>query len=150
MPLPQCTCTYMVSTYMFPLINTPTPEGMIISQPIFRFLGVIFDRDHDFEGPRSPKAHLDTVLRNLSSHLRRPRIWTHIGGAVQGLFASPVMLDESDRCVMGSRTCLLRSSRHSGLASAVSPRDGGERSLSALDQKRGGGGAFCGLFKVES
>ena len=59
---------------MCPLINTPPPpEGVIISQPILRFLGVIFDRDHDFEGPRSPKAHLDTVLRNLSSHLRRPR-----------------------------------------------------------------------------
>ena len=75
-------------------------------------------------------------------------IWTHIGGAVQGLFASPVMLHESDRCVMGPRTCLLRSSRHSGLASAISPRDGGERSLSI--KKEGRGGAFCGLFKVES
>ena len=33
-----------------PLINTaPPPEGVIISQPIFRFLGVIFDGDHDFE-----------------------------------------------------------------------------------------------------
>ena len=28
---------------------------------------------HDFEGPRSPKAQLNTVLRNLSSHLGRPR-----------------------------------------------------------------------------
>jgi len=35
----------------------------MISQPIFRFLGVIFNGDHDFEGNRSPKAHLDTVLR---------------------------------------------------------------------------------------
>ena len=28
------------------------------------FPGVIFDedQDHDFEGPRAPKAHLDTVL----------------------------------------------------------------------------------------
>jgi hypothetical protein len=25
-------------------------------------MGVIFDEDHDFEGPRAPKAHLDTVL----------------------------------------------------------------------------------------
>ena len=41
-----------VFTYIFPLINTPPPpEGVIISQPIFRFLGVIFDVDHDFEGP---------------------------------------------------------------------------------------------------
>ena len=41
----------MVRIYIYPLINTPTPEGVIISQPIFRFLGVIFDVDHDFEGP---------------------------------------------------------------------------------------------------
>ena len=35
----------------------------MLSQPFFfRFLGVSFDEDHDFEGPRSPKAHLDTVL----------------------------------------------------------------------------------------
>ena len=48
---------------MCPLINTPPlTEGGIIRKPIFRFLGVIFDGDHDFEGPRSPKAHLDTVL----------------------------------------------------------------------------------------
>ena len=46
---------------------------MIVSQPIFRFLGVIFDGDHDFEGLRSPRAHLDTVLRNLSRHLGTPR-----------------------------------------------------------------------------
>ena len=53
----------------------PTPtEGVIISQPIFRFMGVIFDEDHlDFEGLRPPRAHLDTVLRNLSSHLSIPR-----------------------------------------------------------------------------
>ena len=47
---------------MFPLINTPHPEGVIISQPNTSFLGMIFDVDHDFEGPRSPRAHLDTVL----------------------------------------------------------------------------------------
>ena len=29
--------------------------------------------DHDFEGPRSPIAQLDTVLRNLLSHPRPPR-----------------------------------------------------------------------------
>ena len=27
---------------------------MIISQPIFRFVGVVFDGDHDFEGPTHP------------------------------------------------------------------------------------------------
>ena len=66
----------MVRVYIFPLINTPTPRGVIISQPIFGFLGVVFDVDHDFEGPRSPKAHLDTVLRNLSIHLGTPRTTT--------------------------------------------------------------------------
>ena len=67
-------CTYMVRTYIRPLINTPPPtEGVIISQPIFRFLGVIFDGDHDFEGLRSPIALLDTLLRNLLSHPRPPR-----------------------------------------------------------------------------
>ena len=35
---------------------------MIISQPKTSFLGVVFDVDHDFEGPRAPRAHLDTVL----------------------------------------------------------------------------------------
>eukprot|EP00964_Phaeocystis_antarctica_P090236 scaffold57702_cov57-Phaeocystis_antarctica.AAC.2 len=54
----------MVRTYTCPLINTvPHPRGVIISQPILRLLGVIFDGDHDFEGPRSPIAHPDTVLR---------------------------------------------------------------------------------------
>ena len=57
---------------MCTLINTPSPEGVIINQPISRFLGVIFDGDHDFEGPRAPKAHLDTVNRNQSHHLGRP------------------------------------------------------------------------------
>ena len=30
--------------------------GVIISQPKTSFLGVVFDVDHDFEGPRAPKA----------------------------------------------------------------------------------------------
>ena len=33
---------------------------------------MVFDGDHDFEGPRAPKAHLDTVKRNLSHHLGKP------------------------------------------------------------------------------
>ena len=46
-----------------PLINTPhPPEGVIISQLKKMFLGVVFDVDHDFEGPRAPKAYPDTVL----------------------------------------------------------------------------------------
>ena len=60
-------------TYILcPLINTPTQRGVIISQPKTSFLGVVFDVDHDFEGPRAPKAHLDTVNRNLSHHLAPP------------------------------------------------------------------------------
>ena len=59
---------------MCPLINTPYPERVIISQQKTSFLGVVFDGDHDFEGPRAPNAHLDTVNRNLSHHLRRPFI----------------------------------------------------------------------------
>ena len=51
------------------LANTPVSDRAKKS-----FLGVIFDGDYDFEGPRSPKAHRDTVLRNQSSHLRRPFI----------------------------------------------------------------------------
>ena len=47
---------------------------MINSQQKKSFLGVVFDVDHDFEGPRAPKAHLDTVNRNLLDHLRRPFI----------------------------------------------------------------------------
>ena len=37
-------------------------------------LAPYFTEDHDFEGPRSPIAHLDTVLRNLLSHPRPPRM----------------------------------------------------------------------------
>ena len=63
----------MVNIYICPLINTPSHLGGD-NQPtiFFRFLGVIFDGDHDFEDLRSPRAHLDTVLRKLSRHLRRP------------------------------------------------------------------------------
>ena len=51
-----------------PKISNPHPKGVIISQPKTSFLGVGLDGDHDFEGPRSPKAHLDTVnaIGNLS------------------------------------------------------------------------------------
>ena len=56
---------YMVSIcILYPPINTPTQRGVIISQPKTSSLGVVFDVDHDFEGPRAPKAHLDTVNRN--------------------------------------------------------------------------------------
>ena len=34
---------------------------MITIQLKTSFLGVVFDGDHDFEGPRASKAHLDTV-----------------------------------------------------------------------------------------
>ena len=48
---------------MCPLINTPTPRGGD-NHPTENIVsgGVVFDVDHDFEGPRAPKAHLDTVL----------------------------------------------------------------------------------------
>ena len=46
--------------------------GVIISQPKTWSLGVVFDVDHDFEGPTAPKAHLDTVNGNESHHLGRP------------------------------------------------------------------------------
>ena len=46
---------------------------MIISQPKTSFLGVVFDGDRDFEGPRAPKAHLDTVNTNILDHLAPPR-----------------------------------------------------------------------------
>ena len=47
-------CTYMVRSYIYPLILTPpTPEGVIIRQPKTSFLpGAVFDVDHDVEGPR--------------------------------------------------------------------------------------------------
>ena len=48
---------------------------MIIIQPKKPFMGVIFDEDHDFEGPRAPKAHPDTVLTNLSRRPGRPFIY---------------------------------------------------------------------------
>ena len=55
---------YIYGKYIWcPLINTPpTQRGVIISQTKTLFLGVVFDVDHDFEGFRAPKAHLDTVL----------------------------------------------------------------------------------------
>ena len=53
---------YPLHVYILcPLINPPHPEGVIISQPKTSFLVVVFDGDHDFEDPRAPKAHLDTV-----------------------------------------------------------------------------------------
>ena len=40
---------YMWYIYiLYPLINTPHPEGVIISQPKTSFLGVVFDGDHAF------------------------------------------------------------------------------------------------------
>ena len=53
---------------------------MIISQPKTSFLGVVFDGDRDFEGPRAPKAHLDTVNTNLLDQLAAPRRSVGHGG----------------------------------------------------------------------
>ena len=49
-------------------LGKPAQPLTIISQPKPPFLGVVFDWNHDFEGPRFPKAHLDTVnaIGNLS------------------------------------------------------------------------------------
>ena len=69
---------------MCPLINTPHPGGVIISQPKTSFLGAVFDVDHDFEGPRASKAHLDTVNTNLSHQVRRPFI-PRVAGCVPTL-----------------------------------------------------------------
>ena len=68
------TCTYMVRIYIYcPLINTPPPQrGVIIIQTKTSFLGVVFDVDHDSEGPRAQKAHPDAVSTNLSRRLGRP------------------------------------------------------------------------------
>ena len=64
---------------------------MIISQPKTSFLESVFDVDHDFEGPRAPKAHLDTVNRNLLDHLVTPFI---ILGS-SGLLPPPLVVDPS-------------------------------------------------------
>ena len=45
---------------------------MIISQPKPSFLGVVFDVDHNFEGPRAPKARLDTAKEKLCSKKTHP------------------------------------------------------------------------------
>ena len=70
---------YMVSIDIVSVTYPPPTRGVIISQPKTSFLGMVFDGDHDFEGPRAPKSHLDTVNTNLSHHLGRPFISTHIG-----------------------------------------------------------------------
>ncbi len=48
---------------MYPLINTPNPRGGD-NNPTKYFVseGRVFDVDHDFDGPRAPKDHVDTVL----------------------------------------------------------------------------------------
>ena len=56
---------------------------MIIIQPKTSFLGVVFDVDHDFEGPRAPKAHLDIV---------KYKPVTSPGQALYSPVPSPVMM----------------------------------------------------------
>ena len=51
-----------------------------MSKPMFRFLRMIFDVDHDFEGPRSPKAQLYAVNTNLPSHPWAPPFTTPYDG----------------------------------------------------------------------
>ena len=57
-------------------------------EPKTSFMGVVFDVDHDFEGPRAPKAHLDTVNTNLLDHLRRPFI--------EPIYLGPTVLEGLD------------------------------------------------------
>eukprot|EP00964_Phaeocystis_antarctica_P035218 scaffold20094_cov24-Phaeocystis_antarctica.AAC.1 len=64
-------------------------------------MGVILDDDHDFEGLRSPRAHLDTVLRNLSSHLGIPRRRT-VKSTMASRVASPA--EASNATVVSSIT----------------------------------------------
>ena len=80
---------------------------------IFRFLGVIFDVDHDFEGPRSPNAHLDTVLRNLSRHLGTPR--TPLPLSVFAFF-------DWDHARCGLRTLDLATRRYPGTRTRATSR----------------------------
>ena len=58
----------MVNVYIVSANELPSLRGVILSQHTTPFLGVVFDGDHDFEGPRFPKAHLGTVnaIGNLS------------------------------------------------------------------------------------
>ena len=58
---------------------------MIISQTKTSFLGVVFDVDHDFEGPRASKAHPDAVLTNLSRRLGRPFTMLMLPDAARGV-----------------------------------------------------------------
>ena len=64
-------CIYRIYI-CFPLISTPILRGVIIIQQKNSFLGVIFDEGHDFEGPRAPNAHLDTVLTKPVTPLGHP------------------------------------------------------------------------------
>ena len=70
--------------YIVRLLTPHTLRGVIISESK-RPLGVIFDEDHDFKGPRAPKAHLDTVLTKPVTPFRGGMIHvfsqhTHRGG----------------------------------------------------------------------
>ena len=70
--LPPYVYIYGKNIYLSADERPPTPEGGDNQPTDLSVSGVNFDGDHDFEGLRSPKAHLDTVLRNLLSHPRPP------------------------------------------------------------------------------
>ena len=62
---------------LYPLIKTPCPQrGLIISQHKTSFLRVVFDGDHDLEGPRAPKAalfpHINTREKKGGTAAREP------------------------------------------------------------------------------
>ena len=74
---------------------------------------VIFDGDHDFEGLRSPRTHLDTVLRNLSRHLGTPR--TPLPLSVFAFF-------DWDHARCGLRTLDLATRRYPGTRTRATSR----------------------------
>jgi hypothetical protein len=71
-------------------------------------IGVIFDEDYDFEGPRAPKAHLDTVLaKPVTPDLGRQALYTSLGSpCVLVAHHSPDILVPSERSLWACQTAL--------------------------------------------
>jgi hypothetical protein len=69
---------------------------------------VIFDEDYDFEGPRAPKAHLDTVLaKPVTPDLGRQALYTSLGSpCVLVAHHSPDILVPSERSLWACQTAL--------------------------------------------
>jgi hypothetical protein len=71
---------------------------------------VIFDEDYDFEGPRAPKAHLDTVLAEpVTPDLGRQAGPLHFPWFTPGVLVahhSPDILVPSERSLWACQTAL--------------------------------------------